>query len=211
VVSEKRTFRIEAYYKNYNRLVKSIPIEGLAFDSVLTNNGDGYAKGFDVFWRDKQTLKYGDYWISYSFLDTKREYRNFPVAATPAFAAKHTFSIVYKYFFPKLNLQPGFTYAFNSGRPYYNPNRPDNEFLSDMTKPYHNLSVNANYLTSIFKSFAVIVFSVTNVLGIENVFSYRYSSDGARREAVVATSPRFIFIGTFINIGSKKDDSDKYN
>ncbi len=212
IVSEKRTFRVEAYYKKYNQLVKEIPVSpATGFDSVFTNNGDGFAKGFDIFWRDKQTFKYGDYWISYSYLDTKRDYRNFPVEATPTFAAKHTFSIVYKYFFPKLNLQPGFTYAFNSGRPYYNPNRPSSEFLSDYTKPYHNLSVNASYLTSIFKSFAVVVFSVTNVLGIDNVFTYRYSSDGARRAEVVPTSTRFIFIGTFINIGSRKDDSDKYN
>jgi len=180
-------------------------------DSVYTNSGDGYAKGFDIFWRDKQTLKYGDYWISYSYLDTKRDYRNFPISATPAFAAKHTLSVVYKYFFPKLNLQAGFTFAYNSGRPYYNPDKPSSEFLTDFTKPYRNLSLNASYLTSIFKSFAVVVFSVTNVLGINNVFTYHYSSDGTRRTEVGPTSTRFIFIGTFINIGSRKDDSDKYN
>jgi vitamin B12 transporter len=212
VVSEKRTFRVEAYYKKYNQLVKEIPISTpLSSDTVFTNGGDGFAQGFDIFWRDKKTFRYGDYWISYSYLDTKRNYRNFPISATPTFAATHTFSIVYKYFFPKLNLQPGFTYAYNSGRPYYNPNRPYSEFLTDYAKPYHNLSINANYLTSIFNSFAVVVFSVTNVLGINNVFSYRYSSDGTRREEVGPTSARFIFIGTFINIGSKKDDSDKYN
>ncbi len=212
IVSEKRTFRIETYYKKYDHLVKEIPVSfATGVDSIFNNTGDGYSRGFEIFWRDKQTLKYGDYWISYSYLDTKRDYRNFPIEATPTFAATHTFSIVYKYFFPKLNLQPGFTYAYNSGRPYYNPNRPSSEFLSDYTKPYHNLSVNANYLTSIFKSFAVVVFSVTNVLGINNVFTYRYSSDGTRRTEVGPTSARFIFIGTFINIGSKKDDSDKYN
>jgi hypothetical protein len=178
---------------------------------VYTNSGDGFAKGFDVFWRDKQTLRYVDYWISYSYLDTKRNYRNFPVSATPAFAAKHTLSIVYKHFIPKLNLQTGFTYAVNSGRPYYNPNRPSAEYLTDYTKPYQNLSINGSYLTSVFKSFAVVVFSVTNVLGFNNVFSYRYSSDGTRREEVGPTSTRFVFIGMFINIGSKKDDSDKYN
>ncbi len=212
IVSEKKTFRIETYYKKYDQLVKEIPVPfTMGFDSIFNNSGDGFSKGFEIFWRDKQTLKYGDYWISYSYLNTKRDYRNFPIEATPTFAASHTFSIVYKYFFPKLNLQPGFTYAFNSGRPYYNPNRPSSEFLSDYTKPYHNLSMNANYLTSIFKSFAVVVFSVTNVLGIHNVFTYRYSSDGTRRTEVGPTSARFIFIGTFINIGSKKDDSDKYN
>ena len=212
VVSEKRTFRIEAYYKQYDQLIKAIAVASSSgFDSIYTNSGDGYAKGFDIFWRDKQTLKYGDYWISYSYLDTKRDYHNFPIATAPAFAAKHTLSVVYKYFFPKLNLQAGFTYAYNSGRPYYNPNRTSAEYLSDYTKPYQNLSLNGSYLTSIHKNFTVIVFSITNILGIQNVFSYRYSSDGTRREAIGQTSPRFFFVGMFINIGSQKDDSDKYN
>ncbi len=212
VVTEKRTFRVEAYFKQYDNLVKEValaPSSGL--DSLYTNFGNGYAKGFDIFWRDKQTLKYGDYWISYSYLDTKRDYHNFPITTTPSFAAKHTLSVVYKYFFPKLNLQAGFTYAYNSGRPYYNPNRPPSEFLSDYTKPYQNLSLNGSYLTSIHKNFTVIVFSITNVLGIENVFNYRYSADGMRRESIGQTSPRFFFVGMFINIGSQKDDSDKYN
>lgn len=215
IVSEKRTFRVETYYKKYDQLVKVIPIPPspplFTLDSNYTNTGDGYAKGFDIFWRDKQTLKYADYWISYSYLDTKRNYRNFPVSATPSFAAKHTLSIVYKHFIPKLNTQAGFTYAVNSGRPYYNPNKPSSEYLTDYTKPYHNLSINASYLTSVFKSFAVIVFSLTNALGIDNVFSYRYSSDGTKREEVGPTSTRFVFVGMFINVGSRKDDSDKYN
>ena len=210
IVSEKRTFRIEAYYKKYDQLIKKIQGTSV-FDSVTTNSGDGFAQGFDIFWRDKQSLKYGDYWISYSYLDTKRDYHNFPISATPAFAAKHTWSIAYKYFFPKLNVQAWITYAYNSGRPYYNPNRPPSAYLSDFTRPYHNLSINASYLTSIFKSFAVVVFSLTNAPGINNVFSYHYSSDGSRRTEVGQAATRFIFLATFINIGSRKDDSDKYN
>ena len=212
VVTEKRTFRIEGYYKKYDNLVKITPVApSTGIDSIFNNNGDGYAQGFDIFWRDKKTLPYGDYWISYSYLDTKRNYHDFPISATPTFAATHTLSIVYKYFFAKLNTQAGFTYAYNSGRPYYNPNRPQSEYLSDYTAPYNNFSFNGTYLTSIKKSFTVIVFSVTNVFGINNVFSYRYSSDGTRREAVGPTAPRFVFVAMFINIGSQKDDSDKYN
>ena len=210
IISEKRTFRVEGYYKNYRQLIKNV--QGTSpFDSVITNTGDGFARGFDIFWRDKQTLKYGDYWISYSYLDTKRNYHNYPISATPSYAAKHTLSIVYKYFFPKLNVQTGITYAFNSGRPYFNPNKPSSEFLSDVTKPYHNLSINASYLTSVFKNFAVVVFSITNAPGIDNVYSYHYSADGTRRVEVGPSSKRFVFLAVFINIGSQKDDSDKYN
>ena len=150
-VDDKRTFRIETYYKQYADLVKFMP--------DTNNKGNGYASGIDIFWRDKKTVKYGDYWISYSFVDTKRNYREFPVLATPTFVAKHTLSIVAKYFFPKISLSVGATYVFATGRPYYNPNKSDQEYLTDFTRYYHNFSLNFSYLTSIKKHFTVVALS----------------------------------------------------
>ena len=201
-VSDQRTFRIETYYKKYDDLTRNT-------NNNNDNSGYGYAKGFEVFYRDKKTVSRSDFWISYSFLDTKRLYRDFPNEATPAFAAKHTASLVFKYFIPKISLAPSVTYVYSSGRTYFNPNNP--EYLSDHTKDYHNLSLNFSYLTSIRKNFTVVVFSIGNILGINNVFSYNYSSDGSNRYAVGPTADRMIFAGIFINIGSQKDDSDKYN
>lgn len=197
-VDEKRTIRVETYYKQYANLVKYIP--------DTTNDGKGYARGIDIFWRDKKSLKYADYWISYSFVDTKRHYRDFPVSATPTFVARHTLSIVGKYFFPKISFSVGATYVFASGRPYYNPNKPDEAYLTDLTKSYHNFSMNFAYLTSIMKHFTVIALSVGNVPGISNIFSYRYSDDGLRRQAVGPTSLRSVFAGVFISIGEIRDD-----
>lgn len=201
-ISDLRTFRIETYYKDYNSLARFV-------NNSADNSGFGHARGIDFFYRDKKTFSRADYWISYSFLDTKRLYRNYPVEAMPSYAATNTASLVFKYFFPKLSLAPSITYLYSSGRPYYNPNNP--EFLGDKTKDYHNLSLNFSYLTSIRKNFAVVVFSAGNVLGIDNVFTYNYSSDGSRRMAVGPTSSRVFFVGLFINIGSQRDDSDKYN
>ncbi len=197
-VDEKRTFRVEAYYKQYGNLVKFLP--------DTNSNGKGYAKGFDVFWRDRKSVKYGDYWVSYSFVDTRRDYRDFPVEATPSFVAKHTFSLVAKYFFPKINLSLGGTYVFASGRPYYNPNRPAGEYLSDYTRYYHNVSLNLAYLTHIGKHFTVLALSLGNVPGIVNIYTYRYSSDGSRRMAVGPPALRSFFLGMFISIGEVRDD-----
>ncbi|MBK7431410.1 MAG: TonB-dependent receptor [Bacteroidetes bacterium] len=203
-VSDMRTFRIETYYKDYNNLFYLNSANNFG-----TNTGYGHSRGIEFFYRDKKTIKRADYWISYSYLDTKRLYNDFRKEAMPAFAANHTASLVFKYFIPKISLQPSVTYAYSSGRPYYNPNNPD--FLADRTIDYHNLSVSFSYLTSIRKSFTVLVFSVNNVAAVKNVFSYNYSSDGSNRMAVGPTADRFFFIGMFINIGSQKDDSDKYN
>ena len=201
-ISDLRTFRIECYNKEYDNLFRNI-------NGSADNSGHGHASGFDVFYRDKKTIRMTDFWISYSFLDTKRLYRDFTRETMPSFAAKHTASLVFKYFIPKISLAPSVTYVYSTGRPYFNPNNP--VYLGDRTKDYHNLSLNFSYLTSIGKSFTVIVFSVGNVLGIDNVFSYNYSSDGSNRIAVGPTSERMFFAGIFINIGSQKDDADKFN
>jgi len=89
-----------------------------------SNGGTGYARGFDVFFRDKKTIKHADYWISYSFLDSKRDYLYYPAAATPPFAAMHTLSVVYKQYIPKINTSVSATYVFATGRTYLNPFNP---------------------------------------------------------------------------------------
>jgi hypothetical protein len=47
----------------------------------------------------------------------------------------------------------------------------------------------------------VFVFSVTNVLGTNQVFGYNYSFSGLRREAIVPPVKTFVFIGAFISFG----------
>lgn len=201
-IGTSRTFRIEFYYKDYSDLAKgtvfTYPYFNLPF-VPFSNDGKGYAKGFDIFWRDKETFKYTDYWISYSFLDTKREFRNYPGLATPTFASPHTLSVVAKHWIPSLMSLVGATYTFSKGRTYFNPSNP--EFLGDKAKDYHNLSISFSYLTSIFNNFTVVYFSIDNIIGYNNIFGYRYSSDGTVSSPVLAPALRSAFIGMFISLG----------
>ena len=198
----ERTFRIEVYYKDYNNLAKgsvqSYPYFNLPQVS-FGSGGKGYAKGVDVFWRDKETFEYTDYWISYSYLDTKREFRNYPTLATPTFSAPHTFSIVAKRWIPEITSMVGLTYTFAAGRPYFNPNNP--EFLGDRAKNYQNLSFNASVLTNLFNNFTIIFFSIDNLLGYDNVFGYNYSSDGKISAPIRPPALRSAFLGMFISLG----------
>ncbi|MCK7559165.1 hypothetical protein MKQ70_31020 [Chitinophaga sedimenti] len=170
----------------------------------MNNNGTGYARGAELFWRDKKTIKNADYWVSYSFLDTKRDYLNYPREVQPDFAAKHTASFVYKQFFSKISTNVGVTYSFATGRPYYNPNRPVSEFMSDRTKTFNTLGVTANYLTTVGKAFTVFVLSVSNVAGQKQLYGYRYSSDGLRRDAIRPMTPSFFFVGMFMSFGTDR-------
>jgi len=203
-----RIFRAETFYKKYHDLVKLDPIT--TYYGTYNNSGTGYAKGIEFFWRDKKSIKNFDYWVSYSYLDTKREYLNYPTILKPDFAAKHTTSIVMKRFFLDMKTGFNFTYSYATGRPYYNFmfNGSGNKYeIADQgtTKDYHNLGFSMNYVPSVGKTnpklFWVLVASVTNVLGYEPVFGYRYSYNGMNKEPVGVPAKRFYFIGAFFSWG----------
>jgi vitamin B12 transporter len=209
VMTDERTFRIEGYYKKYDALVRIFrsPMAGDT-GKVYTegNSGTGYARGIDVFWRDKKTFKNVDYWISYTYLDTKRKYQYYPDLLQPTFATPHTVSVVYKEYVPFIKTSIGLTYTFATGRPYYfftNPPTYSGPNIEGTTKTYNNLSVNASYLTSIAGNFTVVFMGINNILSINNVYGYRFSPDGAYRNAITPQSLRTLFIGMFISIGTK--------
>lgn len=188
-LAENYTFRIEAYHKDYSDLIRYIsPVR-------RDNSGSGWATGIDVFWRDKKTIPNLDYWISYSYIDSRRTYRDFPSAAMPHFITNHTLNFVSKYEIgTRLDIGVGYTFA--SGRPYTDPST--GLFLSERTDPYHNMMLNGSYLTTLFKNFTVIYISIRNPVGFDQVFDYRYSEDGSRRIAVVPDAHRFVFAGMFL-------------
>ena len=165
----------------------------------MTNDGDGYSRGIDVFWKDKRSIRNLDYWVSYSYIDAKRNYNDYPTAASPTFVTDHTFHFVSNYNIDHLGLRPGLTYTYSSGRSYYNPNNEN--FLEDKTIDYHNLSINLSYITQLFGNFTVLYGSLTNPFGFEQIFGYEYSFDGTQREAILPTANTTFFLGLFVNIG----------
>ena len=58
--ANERSFRLEAFYKDYRKLTKTYNYGDLQNQTSFNNiqsavnvNGDGFAKGFELFWRDK--------------------------------------------------------------------------------------------------------------------------------------------------------------
>lgn len=187
--------RVEVYQKNYVRLVRTA--------SDTSSTGTGYAQGFEVLWKEENRLPNVNYWVSYSYLDTKRQYLNYPALAQPVFAARHTLATVLNVLVPSIPLNIGLTYTLASGRPYYNPNRPTSEFLTDRTPAYHNVGATVAYLTHIGKGSATLAFSANNLLGTRQVFGYNYLSPTVR-EAITPLAKRFYYIGLFVNWGTNK-------
>ena len=209
-VKQGQIFRIEAYHKTYNRLVKYTDFLP-NFTSNFNNNGDGFAKGFDIFWRQNGKIKNTDYWVSYSYMDTERDYRNYPTAARPSFASKHNLSIVTKHWISDWTSQIGFSYQFASGRNYTNPNEPG--FLNNETKNFNNLSFNWAYLIDQQK---ILYFSVNNILRTKNVFGYDYkntpnTNGNFDRQAIVPNADSFFFVGFFWTISDDKKSNQLDN
>jgi hypothetical protein len=211
--ANERIFRVEGYFKKYSDLVKTYP--------NYNNGGSGYAKGFELFLRDKKSIKNLDYWISYSFLNTKRDYLNYPGKLQPYFAAPHTTSVVTKRFITEWKAGFNFTYTYATGRPYYNFQLNNNDskyFIVDQgsTKDFHNVGFSAEYLPSLgndkAKTFIVLFASVTNVLGSNQVYGYNYSFNGMTKQPITPPAKRFYFIGCFLSWGiDRSQDAINHN
>ena len=207
--ADGRSLRLETYYKKYQDLIKTTtdfyrPI-------ALNNNGTGYAKGIELFWRDKKSLKNIDYWVSYSYLDSKRDYLNYTESLFPNFAAKHTLSVVAKKFVTNWKTGFNISYNYNSGRPYYNfVTENGNTVLKNQgfVKDYQAVNFSLNYLPNLGKkdarAFTVLVLSINNVLGTKNEFGYNFSSNGMKSRAIVPPTNTFVFIGAFISFGTDR-------
>lgn len=199
-----RTLRLEAYYKDYNSLIREMGygydpnnfrvIPNIGNGLAVDNSGYGYAQGLELFWRDKKSIKNFDYWMSYSYIDTRRLYKNYISEATPDFIADHNYSLITKYFINKIQTNISATYSYASGRPYYNPNNP--EFMADRTRDFHNLSVTISWLHSFGRWFSVFYAGVDNATNNKNVFGKRYNP--VTKELIGDVQPalyRSVFVG----------------
>lgn len=208
--ADRKIFRAEAYYKGYDNLVK-YDSDIASFDSNYNNNGSGFAKGIDFFWRDSKSIKNVDYWVSYSLLDTKRDFRNYPTKAQPNFANTHNVSLVGKYWINDWRSQVGCSYGFGSGRTFTNPNKSG--FLNDKTKSYNSLSVNWAYLISPQK---ILYASVNNLLGFKNINGYQYANapdmnGNFNRRRLQPAADQFFFVGFFWTISEDKKSNQLDN
>src|SRR5690606_8588614 len=201
--TEGITLRAETFYKSYDELVV---FEGnLQSPRDLQNAGSGFAKGFDVFFRDRQSLKNTDYWITYSFVDSQRSYNHYQTRVQPGFAPRHNLSVVVKHFVTALKSQIEASFSINDGYPYTDPNQAGE--MNSKTRPYQNLSLSWSYLP---KPNLIIHGAVTNVLGSENIFGYNYAlnPDEAGHYdslSIQQSAPRFIVIGVFLTLSKDKN------
>ncbi len=202
ITQNRRTFRAEVYYKKYKGLAK-LNSDAFYLPDNYSNTGFGYATGLDLFWRDNKTIRNGDYWLSYSYIDTKRNYRNYPVEAIPGFVSKHNFAVVYKHWIGSLRSYVSLNFKYSSPRVYNNPN--SEVFNGEHTLPYRSVDVSWSFL---YRQNVVLYAAVTNVFGFKQGYGYSYSStrdsDGLYKSTpIVPGADRFFLLACFVTLSHK--------
>lgn len=201
--TDRSIIRLEGYYKDYDKLV-SFASDASGAKNNISNDGKGRAYGFDAFWRADNVFRFIDMWVSYSYLNNRRKYLDYPSFATPNFSTSHNLSVVAKKWFPKLNSQLSMTYSLASGRPYDNPNTP--EFMAERSGMYNNLSVSWAYLVTKQK---ILFISVSNAPRFQNEFGKRYASQPNAMgiydsQQIRPNDDQFFFVGFFITMSKDK-------
>ena len=193
--------RMEGYYKKYDQLVR-YPSRDEIFRA--DNSGEGYAYGADFFWRANNWIQNLDFWVSYGWLHTERNYKDYPEWATPRFATAHNLSVVGKIWIPRLTSQLGLTYQFASGRPFHNPNRDG--FMQFQSSPYHMVNLSWSYLITQQK---ILFISVQNVPNIKNEFGQRFGTQRNEQglfpsQPILPNFDQMFFVGFFWTISADK-------
>jgi hypothetical protein len=185
-VKKESKFQIDTYYKKYNDAIAYFT------GQFIDNSGYGHGWGADVFW--KNYFKTLEYWLTYSYNNTRKKYDSFSEAVVPPYVARHSFNITLKYWIAPLKSLAGLSYNITSGAPYYSDEFPR---TVSGTTPFRSRSdISWSYLP---KQWIVIHFGCQNVLNKKNIYGYEYSkiSPGVRKEITAAYSRLFI-VGVFI-------------
>lgn len=189
--SEGCFYKAEVYYKKYDHLAL-IEKGNMNMAEMVTSNGYGHSKGFDLFFNDRVLVKNLEYQLSYTYNISKRKFQEYTELTTPQYATCHNASVVLKYSIPRIGTIVGLTNRFSSGRPYHNSGLPG--LMNDEVKPYNSLDLGLTFLPS---KKVIIHASATNILCRKNEFGK------VDNKAILASSDHFFYIGVFITIGKK--------
>jgi len=188
-----RTFRAEVYYKQYSGLVTEyLPrhnYTGMA----------GYARGFEVFYRDRKTIPGLDAWISYSLTDSKRKTLIPDAEITPGYVSKHTLSVVGKYWFSKIRMFFSASYHYASPRKF--AFSPDSVHYSLLPVPaWSSLDISISKPVKLLGRPTMLFFSLQNLWGTNKLLGYEKVPAFAEPLPVYRSENRTLFFGIFISM-----------
>jgi hypothetical protein len=186
--------RVELYSKDYTKLIKKI---GLENEQQFNNTGYGHSKGLDFMIKQKTNKL--EYWLSYSYLEARRNELYFVKLTSPEFDITHNFTAVGKMNF-LTHFMAGAKYVYRTGKPYTSSavlSEQHNRRLPD----YGRFDISLSYLTRLFSADQTVFYiSLNNVFGKENVLNRRYNSDYSASFDQKGAFTRVLYFGMNIKI-----------
>ncbi len=188
-----RTFRAEIYYKQYNNLVTE-------YQSRENYQGHmGYARGFELFFRDRTTIPNLDSWISFTLTDAKRRTIVPDTLVTPGYVSAVTVSVVSKYWMSRPGMYVSASYHYASPRSFnYSPDNV--RYISLPVPAWSSLDMSISKPLQLFNRPSLLFFSLQNIWGTDRLLGYASIPAYADPMHIYRSEKRSFFIGIFISM-----------
>jgi hypothetical protein len=188
-----RILRTEIYYKQYSGLVTEYS------PGINLPGYSGYARGFEVFLRDKKTIPNLDTWISYTFTDSRRKTLVPDQMVTPEYISRHTASLVAKYWFGPLGMYLSGTYHYATPRNFTYLNAAG-EPVSLPVPAWSSVDISISKPLQVFRKPALFFFSLQNVTGFYKLQGYVMTPAFDDPMRIYRSEKRSFFFGIFISM-----------
>ncbi len=193
--------RLVVYDKEYRRLLRLVHPELYQW----SYDGRGYARGLDLLWRQTGLIPNLEHWLSYSYTDAQRMSLLSPGLETPSYVARHTLSLITKWWCPPLGSLINATIAYRSGLTYHNPNLEGAGYFNAWVPARWSLDLSYNYPFRQGKLSGVLFVGALGLLSTDLPLGYRFSDErlGDHYPSLAITSPTkpMLMVGLFLNIG----------
>jgi hypothetical protein len=200
---EQNSFRMELYHKKYSNLPKENSF--LNYD----NSGKGFANGIDLIFKGMLPLNING-WISYGFINTKRDWMDYDRLTSSSFDITHNLSLVMKYNLSDL-WQIGINAKYATGRPYtpvessfyrsdINIFEPVYAATNSARYPdYKRIDLRITHFNQLFNSISLVAYMEgLNLFNYQNIFGYTYSPDYKDRVEIQSYFGRRMIVFGFL-------------
>ena len=187
--NEDSIYRLEVYRKTYSHL----PLSDTNSRNFI--GGHGYSQGVDAFLKRRWNRLSGR--ISYSYIKTRRLWKEAPHLASTSFDITNNLNLVADVAIT-MSYRLGLSYRYATGKPYTSS---PHTYLDQRLPSYQRFDMNLTYLRRLLGAKPdVFYLSVANVLGRENILDYIYSRDFLKRSSIRSSTLRTVYFGLTINL-----------
>jgi hypothetical protein len=188
-----RTLRVEVYHKQYAFLVTEYNPQ------VNCSGYSGYARGFEIFFRDKATVQNLDAWLSYSYTDSRRRSIIPDEMITPDYVSKHSLALVGKYWIPALGILFSSSYHYATHRIFAYVQRT--RVPAGLNIPaYSSMDISISRPMVLFHRQAMLFCSLQNITGYDKLLGYVYLPAWQEPLKIYRSEKRSFFIGLFFSM-----------